>query len=144
MASVSGARSRRRMRATRRRRGCGLTDAGQRTPGAKQVQHLGARIMDVETLAMSFRGAERLLIVAVAALCIWLGYKLFQSLPLEHGSGGTLQLPSAKLVMSKVGPGVFFALFGSLVLWQSVGTQLTAPAKSGGAEKAGQIATGAE
>ena len=74
--------------------------------------------MDAQTLAIFLRGGERLCIVMVAALCIWLGYKLFQSLPAQHGSGGTLTLPSAKLVMSKVGPGVFFALFGGLVLWE--------------------------
>ena len=82
--------------------------------------------MDAQTLAILFRGGERLGIVAVAALCIWLGYRLFQSLPAEHSAGGTLTLPSAKLVMSKVGPGVFFALFGGLVLWESVQTQLKA------------------
>ena len=82
--------------------------------------------MDAQTLAIVFRGGERLGIVAVAALCIWLGYRLFQSLPAEHSAGGTLTLPSAKLVMSKVGPGVFFALFGGLVLWQAVRTQLNA------------------
>jgi hypothetical protein len=82
--------------------------------------------MDAQTLAIFFRGGERLCIVMVAALCIWLGYKLFQSLPAQHGSGGTLTLPSTKLVMSKVGPGVFFALFGGLVLWESVQTQLKA------------------
>jgi hypothetical protein len=95
--------------------------------------------MDVQTLTFAFRGGERLLIVAVAALCIWLGYKLFQSLPTEHGSGGTLKLPNAKLVLSKVGPGVFFALFGTVVLGQSVWTQASAPANVPGAEKAGQL-----
>jgi len=80
--------------------------------------------MDAQMLATIFRGSERLGIVAVAALCIWLGYRLFQSLPAEHSAGGTLTLPSAKLVMSKVGPGVFFALFGALVLWQGVKTQM--------------------
>ena len=82
--------------------------------------------MDAQTLATIFRGSERLGIVAVAALCIWLGYRLFQSLPAEHSSSGTLTLPSTKLVMSKIGPGVFFALFGGLVLWQAVETQLKA------------------
>jgi hypothetical protein len=82
--------------------------------------------MDAQTLAIVFRGGERLGIVAIAALCIWLGYKLFQSLPAQHNASGTLTLPSAKLVMSKVGPGVFFALFGGLVLWQAVRTQLNA------------------
>jgi hypothetical protein len=49
-----------------------------------------------------------------------------RSLPAERQASGTLTLPSAKLVMSKVGPGVFFALFGGLVLWQGVRTQLNA------------------
>ena len=96
--------------------------------------------MDVQTLALSFRGAERLLIVAVAALCIWFGYKLFQSLPVEHSSGGSLKLPSARVVLSKVGPGVFFALFGALVLWEAVHTQLVAPANTPSAEKTAQLA----
>ena len=96
--------------------------------------------MDVQTLALSFRGAERLLIVAVAALCIRFGYKLFQSLPVEHSSGGSLKLPSARVVLSKVGPGVFFALFGALVLWEAVRTQLIAPANTPSAEKAAQLA----
>lgn len=82
--------------------------------------------MDAQMLAIVFRGGERLAIVAIAALCIWLGYRLFQSLPAQHNASGTLTLPSAKLVMSKVGPGVFFALFGGLVLWQAVRTQLNA------------------
>src|SRR5262249_37230319 len=82
--------------------------------------------MDAQMLAILFRGGERLGIVAIAALCIWFGYKLFQSLPAERHASGTLTLPSAKLVMSKVGPGVFFALFGGLVLWQAVRTQLNA------------------
>jgi hypothetical protein len=82
--------------------------------------------MDAQMLAIVFRGGERLGIIAVAALCVWLGYKLFQSLPTQQNASGTLTLPSAKLVMSKVGPGVFFALFGGLVLWQAVRTQMSA------------------
>jgi len=80
--------------------------------------------MDPQTLTIALRGAERLLIVLCSGLCVWLGYRLFQSLPAVHGSGGQLELPSAKLVISKVGPGVFFALFGALILWQAVLAQL--------------------
>ncbi len=101
--------------------------------------------MDAEMLAIVFRGGERLGIVAVAALCVWLGYKLFQSLPAEHGASGTLTLPSAKLVMSKVGPGVFFALFGGLVLWQAVKTQMNADpvTASAGVAQGSKITLGA-
>lgn len=82
--------------------------------------------MDAEMLAIVFRGGERLGIVVIAALCIWFGYKLFQSLPAQHNASGALTLPSAKLVMSKVGPGVFFALFGAVILGQAVVTQMKA------------------
>jgi hypothetical protein len=74
--------------------------------------------METQSLLGAFRGSERVLIVLAATLCIWLGYRLFQSLPTQHNAQGKLELPGAKLTMSKIGPGVFFALFGALVLWQ--------------------------
>jgi hypothetical protein len=80
--------------------------------------------MDTTTLAAAFRGSERLLIVSAAAICIWLGYRLFQSLPAVHSSEGSFELPSVKFTLSKIGPGAFFALFGALVLRQSVVHQL--------------------
>src|SRR5689334_5936585 len=82
--------------------------------------------MDAQTLATVIRGVERVIIVAVAALCISLGYALFQSVPTDHESGGKFEFANAKIVLSKVGPGVFFALFGSLVLWQAVRSQMSA------------------
>lgn len=88
------------------------------------ASRLGDYTMDPQTLTIALRGAERLLIVLCSGLCVWLGYRLFQSLPAVHGSSGQLELPSAKLVISKVGPGVFFALFGALILWQAVLAQL--------------------
>ena len=75
--------------------------------------------METQILLGVFRGSERVLVVLVASLCIWLGYRLFQSLPTEHNAQGKLELPGVKLTMSKMGPGVFFALFGALVLWQA-------------------------
>jgi hypothetical protein len=75
--------------------------------------------METQALLGVFRGSERVLVVLAASLCIWLGYRLFQSLPTEHNAQGKLELPGAKLTMSKIGPGVFFALFGALVLWQA-------------------------
>lgn len=83
--------------------------------------------MDVSGVIVMFRGSERLIIVAAAGFSIWLGYRLFQALPTIHGSDGSLQLPSAKVTLSKVGPGVFFVLFGAAVLWQAVRTTVTIP-----------------
>ncbi len=83
--------------------------------------------MDVSALIVMFRGLERLVIVIAAGFSVWLGYRLFQALPTTHGSDGSLQLPSAKVTLSKVGPGVFFVLFGVAVLWQAVRTTVTIP-----------------
>jgi hypothetical protein len=75
--------------------------------------------MTSDLLAVESRGIERIVIVLISGLCIWLGYRLFQSLPTLR-SDGVLDVPGFKLTLWKVGPGVFFALFGCFVLWQSV------------------------
>jgi hypothetical protein len=87
----------------------------------------GRIAMDISALIVMFRGSERLIIVIAAGFSIWLGYRLFQALPTIHGSDGSLQLPSARVTLSKVGPGVFFVLFGVAVLWQAVRTTVTIP-----------------
>jgi hypothetical protein len=71
------------------------------------------------SVVLLFRAAERLLIVGAASLCIFLGYRLFQSLPTFHGSEGKLIFLKTSVSLSKIGPGVFFALFGAFVLWRS-------------------------
>jgi len=78
-----------------------------------------------------WRAAERLLIVAVGALCIYLGYRLFWSIQeFKSNSEGKVELPGGVSIhLSRVGPGVFFALFGALIVGTSTVTQLnlTAP-----------------
>ena len=59
---------------------------------------------------------ERILVVLVGGLSIYLGYRLFFHLPMEKRSGGELTFPGMKVVLTRVGPGVFFAAFGSVVL----------------------------
>lgn len=68
------------------------------------------------------RMVERLLVVGFAGLSIFLGYRLFYNLPLEKDKiqKGSIELPGIKVVLSKVGPGIFFSVFGSLVLLQSL------------------------
>jgi hypothetical protein len=73
--------------------------------------------MGAETL-MLFRGVERLAIVAAGVLLIYFGFRLFLALPTAHGSDGKLEMPSASVTVSRVGPGVFFAVFGTFLLWQ--------------------------
>lgn len=79
---------------------------------------------NMDLLPLLFRGSERILIVSVAALCIFLGYKLFKVVPSQHDGEGKFTLGDLSMSLAKVGPGVFFSMFGAFVLYQSMSTQL--------------------
>lgn len=67
-----------------------------------------------------FSGLERLAITALGGLAIWLGYKLF-FLILESNSIIEAQASGGyKLKLSKIGPGIFFCLFGTLLVGFSI------------------------
>ncbi len=67
------------------------------------------------------RGIERLLIVLIGGMAIYLGYRLFLTVRAEAEGEAKITLPHDVTVMvSRVGPGVFFALFGSLVITASL------------------------
>jgi hypothetical protein len=67
------------------------------------------------------RAAERVLLVLVGALAIYLGYSLFRHMPTVDRSEGKLQLPGGvSIFLSRIGPGVFFALFGCAIIGYSV------------------------
>jgi len=92
--------------------------------------------MDLE----SIRGLERLLVIASGALAIYLGYRLFLHLPKRVEGEGRFDLPGGiSIYISRVGPGVFFALFGTAVVGSSfyfplveTRTVTTGPASVGG------------
>ncbi|WP_210397291.1 hypothetical protein [Motiliproteus sediminis] len=69
-----------------------------------------------------WRALERLLALLVAAGCIYLGYRLFWSVREFKADGeGKLELPGGiSLYVTRVGPGVFFALFGTAIVALSV------------------------
>jgi hypothetical protein len=63
------------------------------------------------------RSLERILVVAIGGMSIWLGYRLFLAVPQLRDSAGTIRLPwNISVALSRVGPGVFFALFGAAVV----------------------------
>ena len=67
--------------------------------------------------AITLRSLERILAVVIGGLSIVLGYRLFLALPQERDAAGTVRLPwNISVVFSRVGPGVFFALFGAAVV----------------------------
>lgn len=78
-----------------------------------------------DTIIM-MRMVERLVAVLIGGMSIYLGYRLFLDIPYQRNQDkGELELPGMKVVLSKVGPGIFFAAFGSLILYQSMSEKIT-------------------
>lgn len=76
--------------------------------------------MDVFQLVL-IRASERLLAVLVGGFSIYLGYRLFIAMPQQADSSGKLVLPgNISIFFSRVGPGVFFSLFGAAVVSLSI------------------------
>jgi hypothetical protein len=71
--------------------------------------------MDIDT-AILLRYIERLAGVFIGGLSIYFGYRLFLRLPERREGEGSIKLLDASIVLSRIGPGVFFALFGAAVV----------------------------
>jgi len=82
-------------------------------------------------IGIGARGIERLLVVLFAGLSIYFGFRLFLALPTQNNQQGEIELPGFKVVLSKVGPGVFFAAFGSAVLIASFTHPVSVDLESG-------------
>ena len=79
-----------------------------------------ARIAETVSL---FRGAERLIIVGGAILALYLGYRLFVA-GVVNKQSGEFSGKSFSIKLINVGPGVFFALFGTGVLVFMISTNI--------------------
>jgi hypothetical protein len=96
--------------------------------GQNQVKHGHAFLDGAEPATLvSLRGdamdllqlrvIERVLAVVIGGLSIYLGYRLFIKLPKQKDSSGKVMLPGdISIFFSRVGPGVFFSLFGAAVV----------------------------
>jgi hypothetical protein len=68
-----------------------------------------------------FRSIERLASVFIGGFSIFLGYRLFSSIRGQSDGKGTFQFPMhTSVVLTKVGPGVFFALFGTVAVCAAI------------------------
>jgi hypothetical protein len=68
-----------------------------------------------------YREVERILAVVISGMSIYLGYRLFLDVKAQQDSAGKLQLPGGIVIyLTRIGPGVFFALFGSAVIGLSL------------------------
>ncbi|MFY9571098.1 MAG: hypothetical protein WAV20_06865 [Blastocatellia bacterium] len=66
---------------------------------------------------LMLRFFERITAVLIGGLAIYLGYRLFLSVPEHKDSDGKVVLPwDISVVMTRVGPGVFFALYGVIAV----------------------------
>jgi hypothetical protein len=62
----------------------------------------------------------RFLLILAGVLLCFLGYRLFQQVPTSTGHAEVSLSEHLKFNLSKVGPGVFFALFGAAILIQAL------------------------
>ncbi len=87
------------------------------------------------------RSVERILGVLIAGLSIYLGFRLFLALPKKTDGTGKLVLPGGiNVFLSRVGPGVFFALFGCALVIMSFKQAVTF--ERGGSKPSGQGSAG--
>jgi hypothetical protein len=77
-------------------------------------------MMDPHLIAVWTRGIERIVAVLLGGMAIYYGFRLFMVVPVETQSDGKIKLPGMSVVLSKAGPGVFFAAFGTLVVLTSL------------------------
>ena len=66
------------------------------------------------------RGVERILIVVAGIICIYLGYLLFVK-GVSGEASIKAQKSNVKFQLSNAAPGIFFALFGALILCVTIG-----------------------
>ena len=91
--------------------------------------------MDPQSLVIIMRMVERILGVLIGGVLIYFGYRLFLDARVKRGrsdgSGDFTLAGGNKIKLSKVGPGIFFALFGAglivFSLTRSVSLTTTGP-----------------
>lgn len=76
--------------------------------------------IDANTLLL-WRAVERFASVAIGGLAIYLGYRLFMSLEqrVEEGEAKLFLPGDVSVYVGRVGPGIFFAMFGAGILIMS-------------------------
>jgi hypothetical protein len=72
------------------------------------------------------RSLERITSVLIGGLSIYLGFRLFLEIPQRSESEGKFVLPGGiSVYLTRVGPGVFFALFGAVIVATSFHQAIT-------------------
>lgn len=71
-------------------------------------------MMDPLVITIVSRSIERLFIILIGGLSVYLGWNLFK-LPIPNDGGAEIKHGELQIVLRRIGPGVFFALFGTAV-----------------------------
>jgi hypothetical protein len=99
--------------------------------------------MDLILVTALMRALERLLAIGAGLLSIYLGFRLFLALPEVERGAGRIKLPGGiSIYLTRVGPGVFFSLFGSAIIALSFYFGVAASETSEGVPAANQVAGG--
>src|SRR5574341_1112697 len=86
------------------------------------------------------RALERIIAVLIGGLAIYLGYQLFIHLPTQMNSEGKIVLPGdISVYLSRVGPGAFFALFGTIVVAASFYFQFKTSVTGAGSQESAKV-----
>jgi len=72
--------------------------------------------MDVSIAFIIARTLERVLIIAIGGASLWMGWQLFLRLQTQIDQQAEFSYKDLKVQLQKVGPGIFFALFGTVLL----------------------------
>ncbi len=73
--------------------------------------------MSATEISILIRMAERMVSVCIGGLSIYLGYRLFARLPHRADGSGKIEGPwGMSVLLTNVGPGIFFALFGAVIV----------------------------
>lgn len=66
-------------------------------------------------------GIQHIITIGVGLMAVYLGYRLFLELPRRREGESKLDLPGGvSIMLSRIGPGIFFALFGASMIVYSV------------------------
>ena len=68
-----------------------------------------------------FNGIQHIVTIGVGLMSVYLGYRLFLELPRRREGESKLDLPGGvSIMLSRIGPGIFFALFGAGMIIYSI------------------------
>lgn len=69
------------------------------------------------TTAILLTSLQRILAIAIGAFLCYLGYRLFLNVQTKEDSNGKITMPGGLVIhLTRVGPGVFFSLFGTIII----------------------------